>query len=302
MHVTLPVKVDWSASGINTANLPATDEVSRVSIRFFPKDGSPAFDCYLDTDVTEGTIDVPPGRYGVVAFNESIYDDSWWEGRVGFSGTESYSDFAAHILPYDNALMAQQFPHYRPEDGELLVVEPLPLASWSLDEFEVTSDMATRGEQSDALIYVEMRPLTHRADIEADVENLASAGSAHGALKGLASTVLLASGRASGPSTHLFPLGERHYDPDHADGYMHTSFLSLGRTPLPESYRLEMDVLLADGGLHPDFGPLAFDVTGQVVAAGEGFDIPIHVEFTLPRVAGGIMVEEWGKDQEYTLN
>jgi hypothetical protein len=300
--VTLAVKVDWSASGINSANLPTTDEVNRVSIRFFPKDGSPPFDCYLDTDVTEGTIDVPPGRYGVIAFNESIYDNAWWDGRLRFSDAESYSDFAAHVMPYDDALRSHQFPYYLPGEGERIVVEPLPLASWSLDELNVTSRMALRGVPTDALTHIRMRPLTHPVDVEADVENLASARSIHGALRGLASTVRLASGQTADRSTHLFSLNGRRYDPGGENGITHASFLSLGRTSPPESYLLAVNALLTDGRLTPDSGSPSFDVTGQVTGSKEDSDIPIRIELALPHLSGGISVDEWEPDREHTLN
>jgi hypothetical protein len=306
--VTLAVAVDWSASGINTANLPRTDEVGRVSIRFFPKDGSPVFDCYLDTDVTAGTIDVPPGRYAVVAFNESIYDDAWWDGRIGFTGTESYDDFAARLIPWDEESRARQFPYYTPANGERIIPRPPALASWSIDELEVSprpvsrTSRASRVAGEGPLTHIVMRRLTRLIDIDVRVENLASARSIHGALRGLASTVRLASGRTADPSTYLFSLNGRKYDPDGRNGTTHSSFLSLGRTPPPESYQLEMDVLLMDGRLHDDPGPPSFDVTRQVTAPGEDSGIPISLDLALPRLSGGIAVNDWGEDQRYTLN
>jgi hypothetical protein len=295
--VPIPVRIDWSRSGINTANERTTEAVDRVSIRFFPLDGSPAFDRYLDTDVIEGTIDVPPGRYAVVVFNESIYDEAWWDGRIRFADTESYAGFAAHAVPYDEALREQRFPHYRHRQGERIAVEPLPLASWSLDELEVTPQTPVRAAESGALSRIVMRPLTHRADIEVRVENLASAHSIHGARQGFASTVYMASGRTADPSTGLFTLNGRRYESDGPNGTVHASFLTFGRTPPPESYRLEMDVLLMDGRWYTDPGPPPFDVTGQVTASGEDPDIAIRLGLTLPRVAGGIAVDEW-KEQE----
>jgi hypothetical protein len=298
----MAVRIDWSRSGINVANERITEEVDRVSIRFFPQDGSPAFDRYLDTDVTEGTIDVPPGRYAVVVFNESIYDESYWDGRVRFADTESYAGFAAHAVPYDDALREQRFPHYQPGQGERIAVEPLPLASWSLDELEVTPQMAIRAAGSGALNRIVMRPLTHRAYFDVHVENLASVRSIHGAQQGFASTVYMASGLTADPATGLFTLNGRRYESGGLNGTVHASFLTFGRTPPPESYRLETDVLLVDGRLYTDSGPPSFDLSGQVIASGEAHDIPLRLELTLPRVASGIAVDDWGEDRQYLMN
>jgi hypothetical protein len=306
--VTLAVAIDWSRSGINTGNLPDTDEVGRVSLRFFPMDGSPAFDCYLDTDVTSGTVDVPPGRYAVVAFNESIYDDAWWDGRIEFTDIDSYDDFAVRLMPWDDELRAQQFPWYQPRPGERVTARPLALAAWSIDELEVAPRMVSGGSRASRvaeegpLAHIVMRRLTHRIDVTVEVENLSSARSIQGALRGLASTVRLASGRTAEPSTQLFSLNGRQYDPGGRNGTTHASFLSLGRTPPPESYQLEMEVILMDGRPHDDPGWPSVDITQQMTAPGEDSDITIRFARARPPLSGGIAVEEWGEDEQYTLN
>jgi hypothetical protein len=301
-NVPVTVKIDWSQSGINTENLRVTDEVNRVSVRFFPKDGSPAFDCYLDTDVTEGIVNVPPGRYSVVIFNESIYDDNYWDGRVHFTDTESYTGFAAHAMPLDNALRAQRFPHYIHREGEPVNVEPLPLASWSLDDLEITQPTAVRTGGVDALMAVVMRRLTHRATIDVHVENLVSALSIHGAQHGFASTVYMASGTTADPSAALFVLNGRRYDPGSNNGTVGATFLSFGRTPPPESYQLDMDIVLTDGKLYTGAELPAFDVTGQVIASGGDPEIPIHLGLALPHIDTGIAVSDWGEDEQYILD
>jgi hypothetical protein len=233
--VRLAVRVDWSRSGINTANERVTEQVDRVSLRFFPLDGSPAFDRYLDTDVTEGTVDVPLGRYGVVVFNESIYDEAWWEGHIDFTDTENYARFAAHAVAIDQ----RQRQLRRLGEGEQVAAEPLPLASWSVDELVVTGRMTARAAEQGELTRIVMRPLTHRVELTVGVENLASARSINGAQRGFASTVYMASGATADPSTALFTLNGRRYDPDGVNGTVHASFLTFGarRRPSPTSWR-----------------------------------------------------------------
>jgi hypothetical protein len=63
-----------------------------------------------------------------------------------------------------------------------------------------------------------------------------------------------------------------------------------------------MDVLLMDGRLYDDPGSPSVDVTGQVTATGEDSDITIRLARALPSLPGGIAVEEWGEDEQYTLN
>jgi hypothetical protein len=303
----IPVHIDWSKSGINVMNSKVTGEVHRVSIRFFPKDGSPAFDRYMESDVVDGVIDVPIGRYSVVVFNESIHD-LYWSDAIAFSDVNSYADFAAAVLPFDAKLREQQFPFYRLHPGETVIVEPLKLASWSLDDFEVTEAMVIRPSRPpdlyipvgagpgdiDALTRVVMRALTRTASVTVHAKNLSSAQAIPAAVRGFASRVYMASARTmQTPSTHLILLNERRWDnTSQTDGIVHKSFLTFGRTPESEVYQLALDVLLVSGELYTAASPLEFNVTGQVLSSS-GLTVNIRVDIDLPHVDGEINVSDW---------
>ena len=307
------VHIDWSHSGISVPSYNEAERIHRVSFRFFPEDGSPAFDRYLEkTNVTDGWIDVPIGKYSVVVFNESVYDAAYWSDAVFFTGVESYAAFAAHAVVYDPAQLATDFPFYTPPPGESVIIGPEPrkLASWSLDHFEVTGNMAQSSgrlslyeeEMLDALKSIRMRRLTRMVNVTAQVTNLVSTLTHYCTLSGFANTVYMASGEATQtPSISLFKLNGRQYDPDGRHGTTRCSFLSFGRVPQAESYTLAVDVLYVTGERYLSDPPLIFDVTGDVVS-GPGPDLNIAVNYGVEYREGGIAVNDWGEDYVYNIN
>ena len=305
MTALIPVRIDWSQSNISPMEGRGNDYVHRVSLRFFPKDGSAAFDRYLELDVTEGEIEVPVGDYSVVVFNESVYD-IYWEDAVAFSDVDSYDDFAATVIPDD----AAKYPFYHPLAGEELIVEPFRLASWSLDDFTVTKDIVTRTRSKtrvsrtedsedpegpeNALTRIVMRALTHNVNITAHVENLSSAQLLQGAMRGFAQKVYMASGETvRTPATHIFKLNSRVWDAgSKRNGTVSKNFLSFG--PLTEAgeYWLNVDAVFIDGTVHDE--ELLWDVTEQVAAHPKGaIDLNIDLNMQLPLVTEGIFVGEW---------
>ncbi len=304
----IPVKIDWSRSNIPVTDASGSGYVHRVSLRFFPKDGSAAFDRYLETNVIEDNIEVPVGEYSVVVFNESV-DDVYWEDAILFSDVDDYENFAATIVPAD----AAKYPFYRQLAGEELIVEPLRLASWSLDDFTVTEDMVARTyartkvssqatDPENALTHIVMRALTHNVNITAHVENLSSAQLLQGAMRGFARKVYMASGETTRtPATHIFKINNRVWDDvSKKHGTVSKSFLSFGRLPGPEEYRLNIDAVFIDGTIYD--GQLLWDVTGEVASAPpEAIDIDIGIEIQLPLITDGIFVGDW-EDEIIRLN
>lgn len=304
----IPVKIDWSNSGINVVDPTGNGEVHRVSLRFFPKDGSPAFDRYLEGNVIEGKIEVPVGQYSVVVFNESIYDKNYWDGVINFSNVDNYSLFTANIVSDNPA----KYSYYSPAQGEKLIVEPCKLASWSLGAFEVTAGMAQishgyspvlhitmrETEMMNALTQVVMRRLTYRFNITAHVESLCSAQRIRCAGKIFADRVNMASAHTSqSVATHMFSFKEHRYDETEINGTAHTSFLSFGRIPAPESYLLDANLLLISGSIYTPPSPLRFDVTDQVVHNTEP-EYDIHIYMRLPYIEGGINVDDWDDETQ----
>ena len=307
----IPVRIDWSKSGIAVTSPGGNDLVHRVSLRFFPVDGSPVFDRYLETNVIEGTIEVPIGKYNVVVFNESVHD-VYWGDAIYFTDINDYNNFAANIVP-DNAA---NYPLYTPVYSERFIVEPYKLASWNLDNFEVTKEMVTysrtatnrnslsRAEGCDKLTCIVMRPLTYNVTVVAKVENLSSAQQIQAAMRGFSSKVYMASARTEqNPVTHIFNLNGRVWDdpanPIH--GTTRKTFLSFGRLPQPFEYWVNLDVLFVTGELFVPPQPLLFNVTEQVgesevsvgIDVNINIDIDINLNISLPYVEGGIHVGEW---------
>ena len=328
---SIPVHIDWSRSGI-TVPAPAGDEVNRihrVSIRFFPKDGSPAFDRYLEEpDITNGVIEVPIGKYSVIVFNETVDDVAWWDGAITFTDINSYEKFAAHAVPYDQAQLAASYPFFQPAAGEKVVKGPSPrkLASWSIDNFEVTQGMAmpdcsTAATQASdanmmkALTDIEMRGLTYNVTVTASVKNLTSSQINYCYVSGLADMVYMGSAiTAQSTATTPFLLNGRTLIND-TDGTTTHSFLSFGRTPETgvENYAVSMDVLYKNGELYtpnPAMGLPSLkniDVTNQVELSRRGIDYNINIAITVMLefidgvIEGGITVDDW-KDKEFIIN
>ena len=317
---SIHVRIDWSRSGLIPASAKDPD-VHRVSIRFFPKsDDMPVFDLFLEGNVTEGTILVPIGRYSVIVFNESVDDIAFWQDGITFTDANSYSKFAANAIPLPDAKRKELFPFYQPGSGERIIADPIPLASWSLDDFEVTEGMVlvSHGEKSadylsseendmlDALINVVMRALTRPVNVTAQIGNLVSSHINYLAMKGLANKVYMASGLTTqSPSTCLFTLNRRKYDADGKNGMAGATFLSFGRTPgsgnEKESYLIAGNVLFITGELYKPTPPLLFDVTGQVLLNySDKMSIDVKISYNLPFVEGGIGVDDW-EDDVYTL-
>lgn len=305
----IPVKIDWSKSGIPVSETNGSGFVNRVSIRFFPTDGSPAFDRYLNKNIIEGEIAVPVGEYSVIIFNESI-EDIYWDDAIMFSDINSYKNFSATIK-FANS---ENYPFYSSTTDEKLIVEPLLLSSWSLDTFKVTEEMVllTRGGSTtalssesnkmiNALTNVVMRHLTYNVTVKAKIKNLVSAQLIQGALRGFAGKVYLASALTEQvPVTYVFKLNNRKWDNDtKTNGTVSKSFLSFGRLPQSEEYWLNMDVIFVTGEKYNK--PLLFDITNKVMdQSRRNINIDVDIDFELPFVEGGIDVGDWD-DEEIVL-
>ena len=317
----IPVKIDWSKTGFNFTTKDGGSMVHRVSLRFYPKESyKPVFDVYLEGDVTEGLIKVPVGTYSVIVFNESVEDKGYWEGRINFTNENSYHEFAANAVPYNGNARDLLFPFYKPQVGERLITEPLHLASWSLDHFEITEKMVLVSydekpksyiseeeyEMFTSLTRIVMRPLTRPVNVTAQVENLVSSHINYLSMQGFTGKVYMASGQTTqSPTTYLFTLGKRKYEANGKNGTASATFYSFGRTPAPgtnkESYTIGADILLITGEVHKPTPPLWFDVTGQVIPDYDTkVEIDVEISYDLPFVEGGIAVDDWD-DDTYTL-
>lgn len=293
-EMLIPVKIDWSISGITPNQESGADFVHRVSLRFFPENGSPAFDRYLEGNIFDGTINVPVGTYSVVVYNEAL-DDVYWSDAIRFDHADDYNQFSANIV--ETSPLTYDF--YTPQPGETFAVEPLKLASWSLDRFEVTRSSKN---SNDALTGVKLRRLVVPTHVVAEVTNLKSAMRMEAALNGMASKVYMASGKtATAPTTHLFAFRSPVWnDGTHTHGWVDRKLLTFGRLSQSSAYALHLGVLFVTGERYTPDAPLRYDVTNQVVNSPSDGDLEIRVKLLLPEVNSDINVGEWN-DEEHII-
>lgn len=300
-EIPIPVKIDWSTSGIAPSSGNNDDFVHRVSIRFFPKDGSAAFDRYLEGNIFEGEIMVPEGSYSVVVYNEAI-DDVYWNDAIRFDNIDDYEMFSANIveispLPYD---------FYTPQPGETFAAEQLKLASWSLDNFEVTragknsKDIGV--EMSKALTKVQLRRLVIPIHVVAEVTKLKSAMRMEAALTGIASKVFMASGIPEiSPTTHLFAFRSPVWnDETKTDGWVDRKLLTFGRMSQPSEYWIHIGVIFVTGERYTPEIPLCYDVKNQIESPQRQLDIKVSISLLLPEVDSDIGVGDWD-DEDHII-
>ncbi len=305
--VAIEVSVDWS---LTQFDIYGDDFVHRVSFRFFPTDGSAAFDRYIENDVESGTIEIPAGSYSVVVFNESI-NDIYWVDAISFADVDSFDLFSASIVDQDESL----YDFYSPGDQEALSVECLHLASCSLTDFVITDEMCTTPQSlwSDEQLAMigRLNPiypqrLTCPTTIEVDIENLSSAYTVHASLTGLAQKVFMASGQTDTlTTTHVGELTQRtwHDESEQLHGVISESRLTF-TSPATVSHTLTLGVMLINGSRHsPDDG-MIYDVTDQILEAATRYadnDLGASVSLSLPSVSGDVEVNEWGEESTVTI-
>ncbi len=294
VSAVIPVAVDWSISGITpTENSYDTegDYVHRVSLRFFPHDGSDPFDRYLEGNIYDGTIELPVGVYSVVAFNESIYD-SYWNGVFEFTDVDDFDNFMVQLV----------------DEDEEYSTEAYKLASWSLEEYEVTDAMvvasrATTSTIESELEQIVLQPLTCYVKVTANIENLSSAQNVYCDVSGFSNKTYMASGEShSDQTTHAMELISRDYtDDENTHGAISHERLILTKSTYDEAeFKLKFEILLSDGTLHSPDEPLEFDVKHQLTRyATEDFEL--SADFSLPEMSGGIDVEGWENEEVVTI-
>ena len=290
------VEVNWDKSGINP-NQEADDyhQVHRVSLRFFPKDGSEPFEYYLETSIYSGYIEVPLGEYSIMAMNESVHD-IYWDENVEFTDINDYNKIAATVTS-DNPLLYNSF--YTPSPGERFMIAAPKLASWSMNDFHVTPNM-------NAVIHINMRRLTYNTRILATVKNLKSAHTMQGALRGFAQKVYLSSAHTEIlPATQFFKLNKFTFDKDSvANGTAEVTFNSFGKLPegAESAYSMMLDILLIDGSQHIPDVAYEYDLT-DVVHSQNSILTSIEVVIELPFKKGdeNISVGDWEDDEHINL-
>ncbi len=297
----IPVAVDWSVSGITPSeSVDGTDYVHRVSLRFFPHDGSEPFDRYLEESIYSGEIELPEGEYSVVVFNESIYD-IYWSDVFEFINVDNYDEFMAVLV----------------DDGEEYSTEAYKLASWSIDHYEVTESMISKSrattsratlskyesEMLSTLEQIVLQPLTCYVNVTANIQNLSSAQSVSCDVSGFSDRVYMASGEShTNQTTHSMSLTSRQYiDDENKHGAISDKRLILTKsTDVEAEFKLKFNILLTDGTKHSPDEPLEFDVAHQVTKYATD-DYELSADFEIPETSSGIDVEGWEDEEIVTI-
>ncbi len=303
----IPVAVDWSLSGLVVSR---GVDVHRLSLRFYPEGGGDVFERYLEEDIYNGEVEVPQGRYQVIALNESIADKSYWSGVLRFTDADDYTLFAAELVS---------------EDDE--AVEPYALAAWSLGMFEVTDNMAilTRGvasgdvelteyehAQMEALTKVVMLPRTRTMNVSVETENLGSVQGVTASVHGLSRSVNIVTGESEvDPLRHTFTLDTYTYNESSSravsadtDGVVSGERECLGHSDdYDGAYTMDLEVYLADGSLHDGDGVSGVDVGDDILSTESQSDYFITHQLSVPEVTGGdISVDGWVEGDDIELN
>ncbi len=309
----IPVAIDWSESGLYVEeSRNDNDEVHRVSLRFFPLDGSSPFERYLERDLNYDNIDVPVGSYSVVVLNEAI-SDNYWRSAMQFTDVDSFEHFSVELL----------------SDRSSNSAEALELAAWSIPHFEVTDDMATythgmvgvgdisvverlsdyENEQMKALLAVVMKPRTRRLKVSVATENLGSSQRITASVAGLSMRVNIVTGEAEDrPTSHTFQLDNLDYSTRAAStdsGVASGERVCLAHSDDTASgYTLDLEVMMNDGSYYEDDEQLsAVDIGSQITTTEEGTDYLVEHQISLPQVDGGsIGLEDWGDGGTVELN
>ncbi|MGL4293609.1 MAG: DUF5119 domain-containing protein [Bacteroidales bacterium] len=310
----IPVRVDWSKSGIDPYSGQADDFVHRVSFRFFPKNGNKPFELYLEGNVSDGAIEVPTGDYDVMIMNESV-TDVYWHESVYFRDINSFERIHAEVYP-DNP---SAYDFYKPSPGERFMLDVPKMASWSIRDYSVTEQTVNETRSPELLskapdhtLVIPLRRLTHDCRVIATVKNLRSAQLMRGAKRGFANKVYLSSRTTHySPATFFFTFnGRKPLNGSKTDGTTEKTFRTFGALPQTSDYSLGVDVIFVDGRRYypDDPSELEFNITHHVynyfVKPQSKQDlqrVEIPISLTLPEVSGDIGVGDWDDDENITI-
>lgn len=303
----IPVSFDWSQTGINPDN-DENGDLYRGSIWLYCVDGTPfngnSYKEYIINYPILDTIEVPVGKYKVLAINNAISD---YSDNVVFKGTENWESFE-YSVKWSN------------KSNNSYMSEPDFLAIWLLDEFEVTAEMVLESSKGlntiksaaslQKMVGIQVVPIIYTCTVTAHVAHLRSAKSATGVFSGFASSVVLSSGeKKSEYDGYIFSF-DRHkfYDPTSKDGYMQCSFVTLGKSQ-ESSHNNELSILFTlnetlDGSMlfpTPPNPPFRFDVSSQMGTDANRLNIEIEFgKIELPDInaEGGFEpdIDDWGDE------
>lgn len=336
----LPVLIDWQTGALLDVEDDPDENLYSASVWLFPRAESKYQGAPLEFRLGNAVydyLDVPIGVYDVLVFNKTVGE---YSSNVGFRGTDSFDTFEYFTKPYitkaDNNVVVDGLElrlepdllaAWRSADDKPLVVTYDMIMK--MDDIILCRDkVATKylsdskaGSQTVAsknispedfdeldedmrqLINLVPERLTHIVPTREYVENLHSAKVAMGLLKGMSSSVKLASAEYSTTQTcYQFYFESKTFtDEEKKDGHMDAEYRVIG--PLAENekvgYQLKSSFILysdTDANMvfpEPPAQPFEFEVNDQIQSGREqmGLDKVIPVEIsedenvTIPDVA-----------------
>lgn len=302
----VPVHIDWSKSNLKI------EDISRVTVRVFPHDGSPAYNFVMQESKTDDVIPLVVGKYSFVIFNETTDPDDW--NSLVFQNEDKYETFMVTTAddPFDGL--------FTKAEGDIIRKSPDPLAVFSIDEFEVTPEMVnntralSRGTQETTqLTQVVPVSVVKYVSVIARVINLVSAKRSSGAITGAVGAIKLSTRKPIGAFvTHVFIMNGRKYDNPDApkDGTIGASIAIFDPSNVENlKADLMLDFELYGGFTHPTEG---FDITSDLktnknevsiavggLVEGRPGDSPIVLPVA-PVGGGNVGVDDW-EDVEVPL-
>ncbi len=279
------VSLDWSESRVSNENL------SNISLYFFPISGGEPY-LKLSGDIKSVELYLPHDTYSVLIFNgvaSGVGNNQFLENN--------YRDFNVQLINNEVA------SHFNVSDNviDIGLLEPNPLAVWSLDEVEITKDM-----NEDIFKDIKPQPITTTKYINVRIENLINAQNVEAKIVGVPNKIFLHNGERDFVEktlySHSFQFEKREFDnPDNPiNGVVSHKILSYGKHPDPNNeYKIIFNVIIGSGELVS----YTRDITDQI-NAGTNLDIPIKLldsanKIILPKgVAETFYVTEWNEIRE----
>ncbi len=295
---TIRFAIDWTQANI------VLSEVSNLSIYAYAEDlGSPYVK--ISGNIDTAYINLPSGVYSLLIFNDAVEDIL----GVSFTGSDSFGDFYAQ----STTRTSTSDLYYSTSESEVFASKMGRLASWSLEGFEVTSEMISCSicEDSnklviDTLINATPSAITRQCEVSVTIENLNNAQIVQATLIGFASGAYVASGETilDSEQSILYSVDLNSYSySNESDGVVEGETTIFGlSTDTSTTYQVVIDIILGSGEL----SSFTRDVTEQMVEqSGSTIYIDLSSDddkIVLPESSGtGFGVDGWGNNQQIEL-
>ncbi|MBR5298110.1 MAG: DUF5119 domain-containing protein [Parabacteroides sp.] len=235
-------EVDWSRFG---------ERPNGMTLLFYPQDGSTPIR-YVTHDVDGLFVDLLPGKYDVLVFNQSVDEFA----SMSFRGMNRFMTAEAHAIE----LVSKW---YRSKtEGELVICDPERLGVDILTDYEVTAEMVSECEKSPDVIYTSTLTPENKiytTIVKIKMSGVQNARSVRASLDGMAAGRMLGLDRPNTEiGTHLLEGWSLKMDSlDNTKGCLTYTFMSFGlpygHTGKKEANELNLSVLLKDNKTVVDF-------------------------------------------------